>query len=69
MVPVKLGGMSPAAGVLGWRGRQGMWVKGVLLHVRERFDCRALTVSTDLVENLWESIRGMENKAEIVRDV
>ncbi|KAK4806138.1 hypothetical protein QYF61_001061 [Mycteria americana] len=48
------------------RDSQGRRGGGVALYVRERFDCTALTVSDDVVESLWVSIRGMENKGDVV---
>lgn len=45
------------------RDKQGRQGGGVLLYIRERFDCTALTVRDDVVETLW--VR-MENKADVV---
>lgn len=38
----------------------------VSLYIRKRFDYTALTVSGDVVENLWVRIKGMENKGNDV---
>ena len=51
------------------RDRQGRRGGGAALYVRERCDCTALTVSDDMVDNLWVRVRGMENKAGVVVDV
>ena len=59
-----------SAGMEGYRlfrrDRQGRQGRGVVLYVRERFDCTALTVRDDVVESLWVRIRGMENKGDVV---
>ena len=59
-----------SAGMEGYRlvrrDRQGGRGGGVALYVRERFDCTALTVSSDVVESLCVRIRGMENKADVI---
>ncbi|KAK4806962.1 hypothetical protein QYF61_027329 [Mycteria americana] len=48
------------------RDRQGRRGGGVALYVRERLDCTALTVSDNVVENLWVRIRKVENKGDVV---
>lgn len=41
----------------------------VSLCIRKRFDYTALTVSGDVVENLWMRIKGMKNKGDDVVSV
>ncbi|KAK4807079.1 hypothetical protein QYF61_018420 [Mycteria americana] len=48
------------------RDRQGRRGGGVALYARERFDCTALAVNSDVVESLWVGIRGKENKGDVV---
>lgn len=68
--------MTHLSGMQGWRagGCLGRidWtgeVKVSTLYIRERFDGTDLTVSGDVVENLWMRFRGMEDKEDDVVSV
>ena len=46
--------------------RQGRRAGGVVLYVREKFDCIALMAMDDVIESLCVRIRGIEDKADIL---
>ena len=51
------------------RDRQGTQGRGVVLYIREGWDCMALAVGVDMVESLWVRIKGKANKADVVVEV
>ena len=48
------------------RDRQGRRGRGVVLYVREGFDCMMLAVGNNMVETLWVRMTGKANKAGVI---
>lgn len=48
------------------RRSQGRRGEGLMLHVKEGWDCMQLAAGDDMIESLWVRITGKANNADVV---